>query len=189
MKIYLTAGHQVINGKGTGAHGYGDEAVQALKIRDALTAELKNRGIVVLNDPPADALSKVLSWLKTNVVERDIVIDIHFNAARDERANGTEVVIPEKYTKTELALAHDMVEAVAGALGTTKRRGKIIYQGVKTESETQHKRIGILSGPHRAHNILVETCFITNYEEMTNKYPKNFSQLIKRMADVICLYV
>lgn len=190
MKIYLTAGHQVIDGKGTGAHSaYGDEAVQALRIREDVTALLRARGVTVFNEPPADTLSKVINWLRgVTVNESDVVIDIHFNSAANEKANGTEVIIPEKYSKGELDLGIEMVKAVTSALGTTARRGKLIHSGVKTEGETAHKAIGILNKPFRAKNILVEVCFISNYDEMTNKYPTNYRKLISNIADVICSY-
>ena len=185
MKVYLTAGHQVINGKGTGAiSNYGDEAVEALKIRDALAARLISRGIHVEMEKPSDPLTNVINWLRSKVTGKDICIDIHFNSAASDKATGTEVIIPEKYTKTELELAKKFVSAMTGALGTKARVGKMIHHGVKTESETAHGTIGILNKPASANNILLEVCFISNYDDYKSYY-KNFNSLINNVADVI----
>ena len=188
MKVYLTAGHQVINGKGTGAHSeYGDEAIEALRVRDALTYELTTRGVQVVNDAPSDPLSKVIDWLKNSVREKDIAIDIHFNSAASGAANGTEVVIPEAWSKTEQALASDLANVISSALGTKLRKGAMIYAGVKTERETFHKKIGVLRTPFRAHNALIEIGFLSNVDDM-GRYRGHFKALIKNLADVICKY-
>lgn len=188
MKVYLTAGHQVVNGKGTGAHSlYGDEAVLALRLRNDITSLLAARGVTVFNDPPADTLTKVIEWLRTSTVsDRDLVIDLHFNSAASAAAKGTEVIIPEKYTRKELDLGIAMAKAVSDSLGTTLRRGKLIHTGVKTEGETAHKSIGILNKPYKATNILVEVCFLSNYDEMTNLFPTNYRKLVSSIADVVC---
>lgn len=188
MKLYITAGHQVINGKGTGAHGFRDEAVEAVKLRDALCDELTQRGLSVLKEGEATSLNKVIDWLTRNVREKDIVIDIHFNAAVNPNAQGTEVLIPEKYTQTELKLAHDLAKAISASLTIPMRRGKLIYSGVKTETESHRSSIGILNRPWRAHNVLLEVAFVTNYKEMTDLYPNNFHALVHNLADVICNY-
>ena len=187
-KIYLTAGHQVIDGKGNGAHGFGDEAVEARKIMTRVTEILRERGVTVLNDLPADPLSKVINWLSSVVTEKDIVCEIHFNAAASQQANGTEVRSPEKHTVTELNLAKELATQISVALGTRLRNGKIIYSGVKSESETARGTIGILNKPWRAHNVLIETCFITNYDEMTSKYSKNFNEMCFKIAEVLYHY-
>lgn len=184
-KIYITAGHQVINGKGTGAHGFNDEAKLALELRDDLTAKLRQRGLTVLNEAPADPLTKVITWLRNTVTrDTDICVDIHFNAG-PPKAEGTEVIIPEKYTEKELQLARNLASAISTTLGTKLRKGCIIHLGVKTESETQHKSIGILNKPFRATNVLLEVCFVTNYHEMTILYPTNYRALVKNLADVL----
>jgi N-acetylmuramoyl-L-alanine amidase len=185
MKIYLTAGHQVIDGKGTGAHGFRDEAVEALKLRDDITALLRSRGVQVENEPPAAPLTKVIDWLRQMVTGSDIVCDIHFNSAGTAQANGTEVIVPEKYTKREIELAKQLGLAIRAALGTKLRSGKIIHAGVKTESETPHKAIGILNKPSLAHNVLIEIAFVSNYEEMTSLYPRGYNDLVKNIADVL----
>jgi N-acetylmuramoyl-L-alanine amidase len=188
MKVYLTAGHQIINGRGNGAHGYGDEAVEAAKLRDALTARLRERGVQVINESNATSLQRVLDWLRASVTERDMVVDIHFNAATNPAAQGTEVLIPNKHTQTELVLARDLAAAISKSINVPLRRGDTIYSGVKTEAASARSSIGILRGPFKAHNVLLEICFITNYKEMTTNYPNGFTALVNNLADVICRY-
>lgn len=184
-RIYLTAGHQVINGKGTGAHSdYGDEAVLALALRDEIAAELRKLGHSVLTEAPSDTLSTVLRWLHSVVSSKDLVVDIHFNAAANPQAHGTEVIIPSNYITKEMAFGRHLADAMADALGTRLRRGKIIYPGVKTEEETQHRRIGILSRPSKAANALLEVCFLTNYDDM-QKYWAGRTKLVRNLTAAI----
>lgn len=182
---YLTAGHQVINGKGTGAISpLGDEAVQAERLRDAVANIMISRGHEVRTECSKDKLGAVISWLVGRVDGDDVVVDFHFNAAAIEKANGTEVIIPQKYTQSELKLAVDMTTAISNTLGTVRRKGKLIYHGVKTEDETQHRTIGILRRPYKAKNILIEVCFISNEKDMTSYY-KNFDKLAMAIANVL----
>jgi len=184
-RIYLTAGHQVINGKGTGASSpYGDEAVLALALRDDLAAELRKLGHSVITDPPSDPLRVVLRWLRSVVSSKDILIDIHFNSAANPEANGTEVIIPSSYTAREVELGRYLAASIADALGTRLRRGKMIYPGVKTEDETQHKTIGILRGPFQPANALIETGFLSNYGDM-EKYWAGRPKLIRNLTTAI----
>ena len=69
--IYLTAGHEVNDGKGTGAHGFMDEAVEALKLRNDVAVVLKNKGIKVITEKNTSKLSEVVSWLKSLVSSKD----------------------------------------------------------------------------------------------------------------------
>ncbi len=183
-KIFLTAGHQVINGKGTGASSkFGDEAVEALRIRNSLTQVLRAKGLQVLNDVPSDTLTKVINWVKSIVAKDDVLIDIHFNAGPSQ-ANGTEVFIPKEYTKTEVAFGTALAKAISTALGTKLRTGRMAYAGIKTEDESQHTRIGVLSGPTMATNALIEVCFITNEIDMSS-YRNHYEKMINELARVI----
>jgi len=184
--IYLTAGHTVVKGKGTGAHSqWGDEAVQAQRIQARVFEILRARGQRVLTDVPTDTLGTVVNWLVGRVEGDDIVCDIHFNAAASEQANGTEVIIPNKYTQAELKLASDMAAAIKQALGTNLRKGALIYSGVKTESETPRKTLAVLRRPYKAKNILIEVCFLSNEQDMLS-YFRNFEALCNNIADVLC---
>ena len=184
-RLYLIAGHQVINNKGTGAHSpYGDEAVLAQTLRDDLAAELRAYGHQVVTDVSANPLNAVLRWLRPLATGKDVVIDIHFNAAASPQANGTEVIIPRGHTAREIALATRLSGVIAKTLGTRLRSGKMIYAGVKDETETAHGRIAILSQISAPTNVLIEVCFLSNYDDMT-KFFGNRRHLVRELAKAI----
>lgn len=188
-RIYLIAGHQVVNNKGTGAHSpYGDEAVLAHSLRDDIAAELRAYGHQVVTDVSANPLNAVLRWLRPLATGKDVVIDIHFNSAANPQANGTEVIIPRVHTHKEMALAIKLSGVIAQTLGTRLRRGKIIHAGVKDETETAHGRIAILSQISAPTSVLLEICFLSNYDDMT-KFFENRHLLVRQLAKAISEYL
>lgn len=179
--IYLLAGHTVVNGKGTGAFGVNgfDEAVEALRLRDDLTAALRAKGVKVVNEVNDSPLGKVVAWLRSRVKAEDVVIEIHFNAG-PETASGVETLIDDTPTQQERLRAQALSLCVSGAL-KIPMRGKI---GVKLESESQHSRLAIISVPSVAINLLLEVCFCTNETEV-QKYRANYAKLITNLANTI----
>ena len=115
--IYLLAGHTVINGKGTGAFGVNgfDEAVEALRLRDDLTAALRAKGVKVVNEVNDSPLAKVVAWLRSFVKADDIVLEIHFNAG-PESASGVETLIDDSPTQQERLRAQELSLCVSTAL-------------------------------------------------------------------------
>ena len=64
--VFLLAGHNIApDGKGTGAHGFIDEAVEAVRVRNALTERLEQLGLTVSTDSDEPPLSQVIKWLKS----------------------------------------------------------------------------------------------------------------------------
>lgn len=186
MKIIVTAGHQVINGKGNGAHGlHGfDEAVEARKLVKDVSAHLLKWGkIKVETDQDSWSLKQVINWILGNTSSGDIAIDFHFNAGPSS-ARGTECFIPEINTKAEQTLASNLSANISKTLGTRVRTGKHRILGVKVSSESQHPRIGILDTPKAATNVLIEVCFITNQEDVT-AYRLKYWKLVQAISDTI----
>lgn len=184
--VIVTAGHQ---GKGTGASYNGfDEATEARKLTDDVVNHLKKwYKLDVRTDAPLDPLRQVIAWIKSIVKSKnDLSIEIHFNAGPPS-AKGVETFIPEINTPEERELATRLSKTIANTLGTTLRTGKLKIPGVKVESESQHPRIGILSTPHLATNLLVEVCFLTNLQEIAS-YRKNYFLLVKNISDTIGNY-
>jgi N-acetylmuramoyl-L-alanine amidase len=177
--LYITKGHQIINGEGNGAKYNGfDEAVEAQKLVNDVARELwKEYKVFTYADDDADSLSKVISWLVSKVKKGDICIDVHFNAYSKTSANGTEVFIPNNSTPEEKLFAEKVCSAISKTLGTNNR-------GVKTAVASQHSSLAILEKPNLALNILVEICFITNEKDVT-LYRKNYTSLVKALAKVI----
>jgi N-acetylmuramoyl-L-alanine amidase len=187
--LYITGGHQVLNGKGTGAHGVDgfDEAKEARKlVTDIIAHQKKWYGLDALTDKDSDTLNAVIAH-QVKVVEKDFVcIDVHFNAG-PASATGCEVFIPTTHTDEEQALAKELVTAISDTLGLKKRGGKLKALGVKTEAESQHPRIGMLSKPYKGLNVLLEICFITN-EKDVKAYKDNYFKLVQKLSDVLGNY-
>lgn len=178
--VYLIAGHEVVNGKGTGAHGFIDEAVENIKLRNSLAKSLKNKNINVITDNNVSKLREIVSWLKRLVTSKDLVIDIHFNSSSNSKASGTEVIIDDTATDLEKNFAKDLVDTMASTLNIKNR-------GVKPESVSPHKRLAIISDPSIATNVLLEVCFVNNKKDV-DSYKENYDWLVAGLAKVIEKY-
>lgn len=186
MKVIITSGHQIINGKGTGAHGINgfDEAVEARKLVKDVSDHLKKWAkIEVQTDQDSWSLRQVIAWVKGTAGKGDLSIDVHFNAG-PAAARGTESFIPEINTKEERELASKLSINIAHCLGTKIRTGKDKLIGVKVSSESQHSRIGILDTPVNPINILLEICFITNHDDVI-AYRTRYWKLVQVISDTI----
>jgi len=160
MAIYCTAGH---GGGDNGASGNGyTEAALTKELRDKVIAILNAKGIPTKVDNDNQTLAQVIATLNPN--ESDICLDIHWNASDNPEAKGVETFIPERHTVNEKSAAHELSKNIAAILGI-KTRGGAAGAGVKTESESARKRLGILA-QEKGINLLLEVCFITNPTEM-----------------------
>lgn len=183
-RIFIIAGHQ---GRGTGASSkWLDEGAETITLRDLVALNLTKYefyDFVLDNgvDPISDksSLSAVTSWLKKNVKNTDISVDIHFNAAASN-VSGTEVFIPNNATADERALASRLLQVIATTLGIKSR-------GVKTESSSQHNKLAMLSS-FDCLNILLEICFCTN-ESDCNKYYEKREQLAENIAKELISFI
>ena len=173
--VFLSAGHR---GDGTGANGFIDEGKETIAFRDKLRIALIQRGIIVDGDfgKEKESLSSIMNYIKTKCKFGDISIDIHFNAVSDSKVSGTEVIIPTKYVKLE----QDFAATMSNTMSTTL---KIKNRGVKTEVQTAHGTLGMLSG-FNCLNFLIEICFVSNKTDSTN-YNLYNEQLIENLADDI----
>lgn len=179
--IYLLAGHTVVNGKGTGAFGIGgfDEAKEAIKLRDDITKCLVSNGVSVINENPSLPLRQVVLWLSKIVKKGDIIVEIHFNAG-PPTAKGVESFVDDTYTKEEFELAKKLSMVISTSIGEPLRGN----QGVKKESESQHKSLAILSGASVATNVLVEVCFISNLQSVRS-YRDNYQKVVGSICNAL----
>lgn len=189
--LFITSGHSILNGKGTGAFGVKengvqfDEAKEARKLVNAIIAHQKRwYGLNSLTDSDTDSLQRVVNKQALVAHANMICLDIHFNASVNSSADGCEVIIDDTYTDEELALAVLVASAIHRALGIPKRTGRLQIPGVKTESETPHKRLAMLSGPTKGINILAEIGFISN-PNFIKKYRRNFPLLVQYLSDAV----
>jgi N-acetylmuramoyl-L-alanine amidase len=180
--VYITAGHQILKGKGTGASSpSGDEAIEARNLVQSLIVNLKEKGVVAYTDNDSWDLRGTIQWLLGKLKDADLSIDIHFNASDNIDAHGCEVIIPNIYTMEEKSLAEVFTNGIASTIRVKNR-------GVKTEALTAHKTLGILRQPKIATNILLEICFITNEEDMKN-YRLHYNQLVDNLVTTILQYL
>ncbi len=171
-KLFLFAGH---GGKDPGAtSGKHVESQLAIELRDLIIAELKKINVVASTDANENYLALTLRWLRGKIGERDVLIDIHWNASADPKANGTEVIVPEYATGYETSFGFAITRAMA-EIGFKNR-------GVKPETQTARKKLAIMSV--NAENILIEVCFISNASDML-LYEKSKHIIAKRLAYVI----
>lgn len=175
-KLFLIAGH---GGKDTGAvSGSYIERDLAIEFRFLIKEELNKLNIVPIMDSDNNYLAQTLSWLKGKIGKRDVIIDIHWNAASSALANGTEVIIPNVASQYEKSFAAVLASTIA-SIGFKNR-------GVKPESDTARKRLGIMRPT--AENILIEVCFISNKQDML-LYQKSKQILAKKLAYIIKDYL
>lgn len=184
--IFLSAGHTDQVGKndvGAAGNGY-YEGVLAVEFVKLLEAELKKLNVKVITDSFSNALAQTIIsfknlFTKKQITNKDIAIEIHWNAASPE-ATGTEVVIPgrnnsKEASSVEKKLSLEIVDSIATILNIKNR-------GVKFEYQTARKKLGWMTLD--AENILIEMCFISNKKDMES-YQKNKDLLAKSLAKII----
>ena len=170
-KIIISAGHGG-NDPGAVANGYTERDL-AIEFRELLVKELLLLGVKPLIDDNKNALKQTLAWLIGKYSSKDILLDIHWNAA-SSKARGTEVIVPDNASIFENNFAKNILNVFVS--------NGFVNRGVKPESQTARKRLGWMRPP--AENILIEVAFITNILDI-NLYQNLKYKLAKELAFVI----
>ena len=171
-KIFLSAGH---GGTDSGAVGNGYvERDLTIDLRNHIVRELKALGITPSIDSDRNALAQTLAWLRGKFGSKDILLDLHWNAAGNPEAKGSEVIIPDISSQFEKDLAKALLKIFTD-LGFKDR-------GVKPEALTARKKLGWMRPA--AENVLIEVCFISNITDM-KLYEANKQNIAKRIASVL----
>jgi N-acetylmuramoyl-L-alanine amidase len=170
-KILVSAGHSTVPPRDSGATGNGFiEAVEALKVRDAVAALLRLKNIDVIMDGidgESEPLRKAIRLART----ANVAIEFHFNAG-GPGATGIEVLaLPAKK-----ALSQKIAKAIGDATGLVLRGDG----GWKNQDSGQHKRLGFCM----AGGIIVEICFISSASDMQS-YQGNFHLISQGVAEVL----
>jgi N-acetylmuramoyl-L-alanine amidase len=164
--IFLSAGHS--NGKGAskdrGAKVAGYELFEgdiSIILRDKIADILREKGANVTEDKNEDALAQTFAFFRNLVNTNSINIDIHFNAATNPKATGTEVFVKSLDPKFawQINIGNRFCEAIVDVL-------KCPTRGVKGESQSARGRLGWMQ--LTGHNFLLEICFISNSQEVVN---------------------
>lgn len=170
-KIIISAGHGG-NDPGAVANGYTERDL-TIEFRELLVRELLLLGVKPLIDDNKNDLKQTLAWLVGKYSSKDILLDIHWNAA-SSKARGTEVIVPDNASIFENNFAKNILNVFVS--------NGFINRGVKPESQTARKRLGWMRPP--AENILIEMGFITNLLDI-NLYQNLKYKLAKESAFVI----
>jgi N-acetylmuramoyl-L-alanine amidase len=185
MPVFISAGHSNVAGKDRGAassDGKYIEGVIVAKYREKLVKKLRSIGVVVTVDDNDSILSHTLAFFRNKTTKNSIVIDIHTNASGNIKATGTENLVPNDATETELLLAKELVDAQSEILGIQLRGNFKGFKGVRSESESHHGRLGWMR--LTGENILLELFFISNPNDVSS-FITNEDKLVERQANII----
>ncbi len=107
--------------------------------------------------------------------EETFLIDLHFNAHGNPQARGTETIVSDDATELELRMASRLAHATADAL-------EIPLRGIKSESETPHRRLAMLHLTPQS--IILEVCFCTSPEDV-EQYRRHRRKIASTIARTI----
>lgn len=172
-KVILCAGHGAGDPGAVSQDGRYTEAALAVRMRDTVAAQLRTRGVDVIEDG-ADGenqpLKTTLNYLRNT--RQAIAVELHFNAATSRTATGIEALSLPGLKLTSRALA----KAVSSATGLQVRGD----QGWKPDSAGQHHRLAFC----RAGGVILELCFISNPADL-KAYLANESRVAVALADCL----
>lgn len=174
-KIFVIAGHGGVD-SGAVASVF-KESELAIEFRNLIISELGKLGIKGITDSDGNALAQTLKWIKSLLSSTSIALDIHWNAASNPNVKGSEVIVPENASRFETSIAEALLKVFTD-IGFKNR-------GVKSELLTARKRLGWMRPV--AENVLIETCFITNSQDMI-LFANSKNILAKRIALVLKEY-
>lgn len=189
--LWLSAGHSNAPGKDQGSEyrntGFGlsreltvTEGAMAADLRLMIYKILQDAGFgdrVKLDDSRNVTAETFKQW-RGMVRKQDLAIDIHFNSFTNKTASGTEVLVPDTYSKMEFAVAGRLAQVTHDVMGIPLRGGR---GGVKTESES--KRGSLLWMKLPCETILWEVCFPSNPAEQ-DKYWNSRRHLAAEAANL-----
>ena len=171
--IILTAGHTGANSGAQCAETHFDEGAENIWLRNRIAEILTNTyGLVVLVDEDEATLQLVKKRIEENAPYVDFVIDLHFNAHTNLQARGAEAIVSDDATTLELRMASRLAHATADSL-------EIPLRGIKSESETPHRRLAMLHLTPQS--IILEVCFCTSPEDV-DAYRKHRELLAETLA-------
>jgi len=183
-KLFLSAGHSNVEGRDRGAiYKHRVEGELTAKLRGDLTHSLlsnpANKFELIL-DKDDSILKDTVSDFTTLIKRDDIAIDLHFNNfASNLTVGGTEVIVPENYSKFEFELAQEISLAISNTLGVRNR-------GVKRESSTAHGKLAWMR--LGCETVLPEICFLSNEEDMA-AFNENYWKMVSRLTTVLEYFI
>lgn len=172
--IYIIAGH---HNSDAGATYKGlKEADLTKRIRDLVYTrikELQPRALVTKDDDK-DTLSQVIAKIKPKITSKDVLLDIHYNAATP-KATGVECFVSDNASEKSKNLADKIATITHEITGLHNR-------GVKKESQSARGRLGILNMKGTA--VLWEVSFISNPSDV-DKVESDLHWLCDEVARIL----
>lgn len=158
MKLYLNAGHSILNSGGWNDQGHKENELN-MDLRDAVARHLI--GIQIILVPDNLNLRQSIDWINERAAENDIALAIHFNSNRNTRIGGTEAYY---YNDREKHLAEIFSRTVSKSLGINNR-------GARPDNESWVRSLGFLR-QLKCDSVIVETCYLSNKADMTKYDPE-----------------
>lgn len=183
-KIYLSAGHGLPKDPGASGNGY-IEANLTTEQRQLIAEELEILGICPEVDRNTNILQDTINFFKSLVTPSCILVDLHWNSSSNPKATGVEVFIPTNYTELELEIAGKIAKCISDTLDIPLRGNTRGVLGVKTEDLSARRKLAWMR--ITGQNILIETCFISNKNDM-QKYQENKRKLAFKIAKILYDY-
>lgn len=174
--LFISSGHGGAD-PGASSGGYVERDL-TIELRQLIVNELNKLGVNPRTDPNTNALAQTLTWLRGKFGQRDILLDIHFNASHNTTAKGSEIIVPDGASEFETSLSNALLKVFTD-IGFRDR-------GVKPEALTARKSLAWMRPD--AENVLLEVCFITNTSDMT-LYVNSKRIIAKRLAFVLREYI
>lgn len=173
--IYLSAGHHN-NDPGAVANGKKESAL-TIEFRELVSRILSSKGYSHIKDKDNETNIQYQNRIKPG--PGSVLLDIHFNAAGNSTATGTEYIVSSTANQNSKNLAKELVDGTARILGIANR-------GVKSELQSRRGKLGIL---HQGAGIsvLAEICFLTNKSDL-EKYESKKNELASLVAELLIKY-
>lgn len=176
LKIFPSAGHHNLD-PGAVSQGYKENELTK-EARNIIAANSKAEDLIM--DKDWETNSQYQKRIKPG--SGSVVFDIHFNAG-SSAATGTECFVNSKDFANKNSMSYQMAVEICEI--TSKILG-IKNRGVKSETQSQHKRLGILNLGAGC-SVLWEICFITSQIDMPN-YQAKKTELLQAIAVVLKKY-
>jgi len=154
--IYLSAGHnsksKSIKQDPGAVNKFGvKEGDLAIEFRNLVAAELTKLGVKFITDSDEESLSMYLKRIQTGT--GSVVVEYHFDAASNETATGSNVIVGADADRLDKAFAKELADSTSTSLGIKNR-------GVINETESHRGKLGLMR--EQGTVALVEIGFITN---------------------------
>jgi len=179
--LFLDAGHSLTDSGAVAVHNGVSfkESELTIALRNAMLQILdKDTGFRTIHDSDNHNLVRTCAAAKAKLQKGDWLCSLHFNAG-SATASGVEVFVAEDASLSAKTLGQLLCNLIATELNIPNR-------GVKSETESAHKRLGILHCS--THALLIEVCFISSESDMS-KYQAKQATLAQQMALTIAKHI